>query len=115
MPSSSDPRRDEPFDDASPSELRGAIDKGQTGEKVAGFSPASPMGTDAEAGGARTVGSNEPAAVAHAPRSLPGAHGSAMPPFDDVAQPKLNKPLLIYVGVIVVVAIVLIASFALWR
>ncbi|WP_312794223.1 hypothetical protein [Tianweitania sp.] len=119
MPSSSDTRRDQTFDGASASEVRGAIDKGQTGEKVAGFDPAaSPMETDAEAGGAPTVGSDE-AAAAQQPSSLPRAnastHGSAMRPFDDAAHTKSNRPLLIYIGLIAVVAVVLLASIGIWR
>ncbi len=35
-----------------PSELKGAINSGKTGDKVAGFDPAAaPLGTDAETGG----------------------------------------------------------------
>jgi cobalamin biosynthesis Mg chelatase CobN len=119
MPSSTDPKSDGTFDEASASEVRGAIDKGQTGEKVAGFDPAaSPMETDAEAGGAPTVVSNETQA-APSPTSLPTAnassHGSAMRPFDDAEQPTARAPLLIYAGIIVVVAIVLIAGVYLAR
>jgi len=50
MTSESQPTR------ASPSQERGAIDSGETGEKVAGIDPAAaPMETDAEAGGAPTL------------------------------------------------------------
>jgi len=99
------------------SEVRGAIEHGQTQDKVAGFDPAaSPMETDGEAGGARPVASREAPVKTGSPLPTPNAtaHGDAMRPFEDAAQPTIRKSLFGYIGVIVLIAIVLIAGVMIW-
>jgi hypothetical protein len=102
---------------ASPAEVRGAIDHGQSGDKVAGFDPAaSPMETDSEAGGAPSPAGGEAPMQTGKPLPRPNAatHGTAMRPFDDAAHPKVQKSVLIYVAVIVVAAAALFGGLALW-
>lgn len=95
--------------------VRAQIDRGETGEKVAGFDPATvPLETDAEAGGAPTHGKTQ--AVPPRSTALPSAngsdHGTAMRPFDDAAHPnKAAVPLLMYV-VAVAAAILAIVGVA---
>lgn len=101
------------------SEVRGAIQQGQTGDKISGFDPAaSPMETDAEAGGAPSPARGD-AFAAHPDKSLPtvngSAHGSAMRPFENAEQPTMRAPLLVYIGLILAVAVMLIAGVAYWR
>ncbi|MBP0440715.1 hypothetical protein [Tianweitania sediminis] len=93
--------------------VRGEIDRGETGEKVAGFDPATvPLETDAEAGGAPTHGASQP--VPPRSTSLPNAnasdHGTAMRPFDDAAKPnKSVVPLMTYAIGVVVALLVIVA------
>ncbi len=95
----------------SPSQERGRIDSGETGEKVSGIDPAAaPMETDAEAGGSAT----RPVADEQ-PRPPPKdynatAFGSAMRPGPDT---KAGAPISAWkVAVLALVAVLVAALLA---
>lgn len=100
---------------------RGAIDQGQTGDKVAGFDPAAaPMEADAEAGGTATVPDmssipRSPALAAQPPgiEVEPGfnaaSHGSAMRPFEHDGSKSRgirDWPIIVILAVVAVAAVV---------
>ena len=103
--------RETPEDDRSrtASNARGAIDAGATGDKIAGFDPATaPMETDAEAGGALTSASAGGARVGTTGHSANAAsHGSAMRPLSGGAQQRSGH----LWPVVVLLALVAIAAF----
>lgn len=100
-----------------PIATRAAIDRGETGEKVAGFDPATvPLETDSEAGGVpmHSASHATPSRGTTLPSANASDHGNAMRPFDDAARPnKAGIPLLTY-ALAVLVAIVAIVAIATW-
>jgi hypothetical protein len=92
---------------------RGAIDAGETGDKVAGFDPAAaPMETDAEAGGAPTVPDMTTLypGVAVEPDVNATSHGSAMRP-NGTRRASAAWPLVILIGVVAVAAMFIFGGF----
>lgn len=97
------PRRE--GDGNTTSQLKDDIDSGRTGDKTATADPGlSPLGTDDEAAGRPTT--PERVALARREELKIGRIATAGD------RPKSNLPVLLMVGIIVVVAIVVIAFFA---
>jgi hypothetical protein len=95
----------------SPAELRKRIDRGETGDKVAGFDPAAaPLGTDEEAAGTPTVGITAPEGVSH-------PHSSLTPAPQDSIAPDANpaKPRGTVWWAVVALAILAVVIWLLWR
>jgi cobalamin biosynthesis Mg chelatase CobN len=92
--------------------VRANTEHGVTGDKIAGFDPAaSPLETDAEAGGVPTQGGGAAQAAANGrlPTANGSAHANAMQAFETAEQPKTRSPFLVYVALVALALVVIIA------
>jgi hypothetical protein len=107
--------------DRTPSQDRGRIQTGATGDKTPGFDPAAaPLETDAEAGDAPSVARATPPREPGAANKASGftneaSFANAMQPMEGEAklQPRRNWPVLIIAAIVIVAAAVFVVAAAL--
>ena len=93
---------------------RAATQRGETGDKIAGFDPAAaPLETDAEAGGAPFggVASGSEAAMPRPPQT---STGGAMRPIAGMETPVGGRGWVLPVAALSVIAILVLAALVIW-
>jgi hypothetical protein len=114
--------KDEPMtsSDRTPSQDRGTIQAGATGDKTPGFDPAAaPLETDAEAGDAPGAARATPPRGRGAANQASGftneaSFANAMQPIEGEAnlQPRRNWPILVIAAIVIVAAAVFVIAAA---